>query len=232
MPTPYPERPPWFTVQWLPESERAIADHINLLIHVIEIHRWGFRAALQLFDHSDTLFRDSMAQPDRGVDPSRLDFGQWSFIAARSAVMEIYHFGITMDSIRGQIGLCKSLMPLVNTGLLKEAKKQFQKRFPRAERMRHAVGHIAEMMSSPELMNFNFQNANSDGWLITHMNNRSFEIRYRGERLSVDVSAENLDLLTNVELMLFSALKPAADSTSPSPSRPASPPAPDQTGHQ
>jgi hypothetical protein len=215
----YADRPPWFTTNFLPEAERATADHINLLLHVLEIHRDGFGAALGLFDHVNTLFYNAMPQPDRPDDPHFHQYGQWSFLAARSAVMEVYHFAITLDSVRGQIGLCKSLMPLVKTEQLKEAKRTFVKHFPRAERMRHAVGHIAGMMSNPELMNFNFQ----------HMDNRTFQIGHKGERLSLEISEKNLNVLTAVMANVFNALREAAAATFPARQAPGPLPDADQT---
>lgn len=224
-------RQPWLAFSSLPDSERASADHLNFLTGQMLEHLTFFRAGVRLFQYCLALHSDRMSEPNILFDRDK-DYTPWVYLAARSAILEIYHFGKTLQSVRGMIGLCKSLAPHVNVELLKCAQKTFEAHFSRAERMRHAVGHAAEMTNSPENLRRNFMTDDTGGWLITNIENHTFKLKHEGEKMAVDLNYANVARIAEITAMVFTALRPAAESTFPRPSKSASQPSPDQTGRR
>jgi hypothetical protein len=88
---------------------------------------------------------DMRQQLDRIRDAMNLS-AQWSQMAARDAVMTVFHFGKTLDSI--SFKLTPSLAAAVDHKKLRAARKHFQDYFRGNEEARHAVGHAAERLSS------------------------------------------------------------------------------------
>jgi hypothetical protein len=85
-------------------------------------------------------------------DPAFLataEFVGWMNLVARDAAMTVYHFGSTLDALKGNVGKAQSLAA-VNSEALKIAWKRFESSFPFHEVFRHAVGHLADNMRTPE----------------------------------------------------------------------------------
>jgi hypothetical protein len=89
----------------------------------------------------------------RAFVKQRRTYLQWQLIAARDAPMTIYHFGTALAALRRQVGRYPTLCAVVDTDKLKKAHGTFSHNFPRAERIRHAIGHTAETRDSMEEAN-------------------------------------------------------------------------------
>jgi hypothetical protein len=222
------ERPHIFG-QRLPEpGERSTADHLNLLTFSLENHVNGFQTALRLFDHCTDLHNALMATPDHVFDRHR-DYQSWVFIAARAATLDIYHFGISLASLRNRAGLCPTLRPHFNNDALHLVERSFEAKFPGADRMRHAIGHAAEMLRTPEFFDDNFR-IEKTGFLISEIRHRSFVLTHEGTVFTVEISSATLETLQSLLARTFDVLRPmAAAAWTYEPARP-SRPQPDQPG--
>ena len=68
----------------------------------------------------------------------------------RDAALSVYHFGVALRAIRSGMKKCPTLRGLVDAHQLREAGKAFDRDFPDNVLLRHAVGHIADQLSTPE----------------------------------------------------------------------------------
>ncbi len=125
-----------------PPEEREGREHINLLITLACLHVYRFSKAVSLIRHCEPL-----VGPDFGVEPA-----DWCGIAARDAAMSVYHFGETRRAISSSLGKCPSLNAQVDAEKLRAARKAFDREFPDAVQLRHAIGHLAEQLSTPQKM--------------------------------------------------------------------------------
>lgn len=65
----------------------------------------------------------------------------WLFLAGRDGAMSLRNYRDALSTVRGLIGLCPSIAPSIDVKALKLAEGEFSERFPRVEKLRHAVAH-------------------------------------------------------------------------------------------
>lgn len=125
-----------------PSDERQGRDHINFLLMLACLYVHRFRSAVSLIRHCEPLLG-----PKLGQEPP-----EWIGIAVRDAALSVYHFGVTLRAIRAGLKRCLTLRDQVDADELRKAAKAFARDFPDAVLLRHAVGHLAEQLSTPEKM--------------------------------------------------------------------------------
>ena len=130
----------------LPEEERLAGFAISHGLASLRCYVDALIADLSLFD---TCVQQISAR-DGKVPPwnSRL----WMHTAARDGIMMIYHFGKAMEGIRKSFRSCPTLRAVVNHHTLRESSKLFTSTFPRLEKFRHAVAHVAELAEGSEAL--------------------------------------------------------------------------------
>ncbi|MBL8572354.1 MAG: hypothetical protein JNM13_01620 [Hyphomicrobiaceae bacterium] len=100
----------------------------------------------------------------QSLNPEIEKFRQWQHIAGREGAMTIYHFGITVDAFNKRLGRCPILRDAADRAKLDEANKLFRDGFKYNERIRHAVGHEAELLKTQNQRKKNYvTNGYDDG---------------------------------------------------------------------
>ena len=172
---------PWIGYD-IPPDERKAVRAIESLLHQLESYEEDFRAALELYDLCES-------------DPNNTPF-RWPFIATRDAAMTIYHFKMTMQETRESFQYAPSLRDRVDHVAMRLANNLFDSYFPRAERLRHAIAHAAETNADAI--------RDGTGVVILHSRQgRRYITDYEGERLSYELSQDNLDRLHDIKMRVF-----------------------------
>jgi hypothetical protein len=123
----------------LPDSEVKFAHDIMSMVDAIRSYCEEFFAALLLFENcKDFKSHDVIVSRSLKSLP---------FLAARDGAMTIYHFGKVLHLIRGSFHLAPTLVKLVDTKILKEITKDFERDFPLYMKMRNAIAHAGENLN-------------------------------------------------------------------------------------
>jgi hypothetical protein len=127
----------------LPPHEGEICACVGM--NRVNLHTFaqGFALAAQLFE----LLERGGGPPQVGVFGGV--FIQYGIVAAKEGALNIYHFGCSLDALRGQVGRCPSTRGTVDIVKLRQADKLFKRHFPNADTIRHAVAHAGEIWTSP-----------------------------------------------------------------------------------
>jgi hypothetical protein len=169
-----------------------------------------FGHAVSLFDHCDVLNRVYWAEAGgkeltEEQERKIANTVHWVHVAARDAVMTVYHFGVTLDALRQNARRAPSLKG-VDGVLLKSAWKHFLKRFPHYERHRHAVSHVADDMRTHEKLE---ALTPDDGNIIAgQIIGREYIVRYRGRDMRLAVTSETHDELEAIMTEAWDAFRP------------------------
>jgi hypothetical protein len=186
----------------LSPAENAEAGHIDWLLLLLDIYVRQFQTALDLFTHAEALIRKDLSSHTR--------FQGWLFIAARDAALTIYHFGHVLQATRGRIRRCPTLKPFYRAQSMRLAHKLYEANFGHIERIRHAIGHTGEMISTPENLK-RMQGGGQDrqpSLIISHLSNRKFQTTHDGELFSFEIADETLKMLERITGLAYEAFAP------------------------
>lgn len=127
---------PNFKLHELPEIERAEADSIKSNIGDMHERSTSFWAGRSLFQSC----------AERQVfDPAHAaTYHKWQLCAARDGAMSVYHFGRIIEGIDESLAHCPTLREKIDGRAKREARKQFERRFPSYITLRNALAHSAE----------------------------------------------------------------------------------------
>jgi hypothetical protein len=177
-----------------------------------------FRAALTLFDFCHEQFHKP--GNERCAD---LPYDHLRFVAARDGAMSIYHFGITIEAIRSQIGKCPTLFSKLDRAKLKALGKHLRAEFPYFEAVRHAAAHLAELTETAENREANavtgphtFAGVTIEfGAKVTFRNvlvDRQYANTTDGKIQAYEVSRHTYDALVAIRVECYSVFEPVAES--------------------
>ncbi len=179
--------------------------------HILELagHVEDFEAAIELYDFSTeaagfTGVNKRFDTPEELRKRNRMR--HWRIIAAKDGALTLYHFGETVDAIRGGMRNCPVLRSLVDTKKLKEADKQFESDFPNYVKLRHAVAHQTVVAKAPFA-------AIPDGIgrivFTGSLFDRRFVSVWNGNRVEYELSKKSLASLSKVRDLVFAAFTDA-----------------------
>lgn len=99
-------------------------------MNISKMAKWtdDFTASVALLDHAYAL-------KDNWIS------NRWSFIAARNGGLALRNFSEHLAAARGLVGKIPAWLPVLDVTALKEVATDFAERFPRIEKLRHAVAH-------------------------------------------------------------------------------------------
>lgn len=190
-----------------PPEERTVKHHVWLQIYALRQHLENFQAAAALIDHCEATLETMAVEQSAPHD----DFRQvmdWERIAARDAVMTVYHFGVTVMAIRSNIGKAPSLKR-VDHKLMRGAWKRFLRAFPFYEEHRHAVAHLADDMRTIEKLEALIP---EDGAIQTgNLDGRTYIMNYKKGRMALSVTAETATELQSIMYEVWGAFRPMRD---------------------
>jgi hypothetical protein len=141
-----------------PAEEREAIQVINSNLWSLNTYIDDFRASLALFEYS--LEASTAAREQRKNSPfetrasllrTHFMYAKWQHIAARDAVMNIYHWGRARDGINMTLGGCPTLRGMLGAPM-GAANKLFDFHFPDYVKMRHGIAHIKETGFTPQAM--------------------------------------------------------------------------------
>lgn len=150
--------PPRFAALGDTEIERQAVWHQHGLLGQLASYINTYKASLLLIDKSDASTQELTVKRRRAAIGDLIRSGcrddldliaeemslaaEWRRMAARDAVMTIFHFGKTLDAIGFKDA--PSLARSVDGKRLSRARTRFQQSFRHNEQARHAVGHAGE----------------------------------------------------------------------------------------
>jgi hypothetical protein len=193
------EMTPLITISALPAPDREIAETINLLRQFLTCFIDEFEQALALFDH---------------VQANNLPTA-WESIAAKQAMLSIWHFGETLDVMECAFRKCQSLRALVGKHALRPAKGEFGVTFKQIEEVRNSGAHIIERVASPQSRKND--SINRTVLIISCLRERSLCYSQHGKEHCVDITADSLAHLKRIRSIvvsvfgtIYSKLNPAS----------------------
>lgn len=215
--TPSKNLRPHLPVTGLSEAEAADAIHLDMLLDRLRHYGDQFERALGLYLHCENLL--NMEVESNGIlGPCTkvYEFHDWMTIAARDAAMTIYHYSCVLDALHKRIGCCPTLMPFLDRASLTRARRLFHKHFPRAERIRHGLGHSAELAATPNRLKQNstskkFQSDNitigSNVFIQNSVSDGKLMLTRNGELLQIKISQNTLNNLLTIQSAVFDAFR-------------------------
>lgn len=212
------------TLDWAnPLEEREIKHHVDTQIHMLDHYVRHFRRDVTLMDHCEGLV-GRLAAERAAVEKETQDFGgrsmelthamhepwDWMGVAARDAVMNVYHFGSTLKSIRSNAGKAESWRGKFDSARLKGAVARFDDRFPFHAVQRHALAHMADNMRTPEAV--------QDMWpengplMLGVMTGRTYGFNQKDDKgrdheMRLDVTADTLNDLNEIKQEAWEAFR-------------------------
>lgn len=120
------------------EQERSDTFAVQGQLHDLASYIDHFKSALSLLDTAQHHLSTPSGDQERiGV------LSDWKLIAARDGAMTIFHFGDTLQLVRKTVGLCKTLLGLIDPKALKRHCDYFESQFRNFDSLRHSVSHDA-----------------------------------------------------------------------------------------
>jgi hypothetical protein len=183
---------PLFNWGLLPQEEHVRARHVQtqllVLHHIVEF----FRSAVELVDHA------------RSSDRS-----DWMAMAADAAILTLYNFRSTANSILDCVGHCPTLKRHVSTKKLHGVVAEFDRTFPDWLGLRDGVCHYSDKLFAPPAMD----KLRPDSGLFIHgfMSEDSMHYVVAGETLRQSVTLHDLELLADLKRAVFAAFRRVAE---------------------
>lgn len=129
---------PWFP--WIPDEVHPDAGHLHSRVCELGTYCEKFYAAVELFQFG----RQQLLQTVKTNPKATKIFSEWERIAARDAVMTVFHISHVLQSIKASLNEDSLLKQYINKDRLKAASKRFFATFKDFEDLRHAVAHSGE----------------------------------------------------------------------------------------
>jgi hypothetical protein len=148
--------------------------------------------------------------------------GPWTHIAARDGALQIYHFGKSMEKIKDTLHSCPVLNSYVNRQELRSSTKLFTSSFRRNEKIRHAIGHTAELVYSEKtfeeqaVKNYSdsaIQAENSGIVMQGNLYGREYKTTLDGKVYSYEISDATHQKLLSVAQHFCNAFQDASQAT-------------------
>lgn len=136
----------------LPEKDQEAGVRFSGILVMLSEYKLRFDDALELLDEAETAQRAQVRQTAPAGNAYLVKWDRRRELAAREAVMSIYHYGNTLRALLEAQRTCASLrygelQPLV----IRKIWRHFLKEFPGYEDMRNAVAHQADRMFDADI---------------------------------------------------------------------------------
>jgi hypothetical protein len=162
-----------------------------------------FASAIMLFDFC----MDGIKAEKSGQPRSKLPLAEWRRMAGRDAGMTMYHFGMTIETVRQFANKSPWLPEQIDLKVMREAKKLMNASFPGWDQVRHAIAHRADFFIDPA-QSEKHRVMMAPGVTRTYWNRlegRTFIHTLNGNSFRCEVSQETLELLVEIRRKFFSA---------------------------
>ena len=189
-------------------QEVAAKAHLHSQLTMLEIYWSQFRHAVSLIDLAEKLMPDTTRWTEvASICTERMG---WMHIACRDAVLTVYHFGVTLDTIRRNAGRCCSLRGTYDAERIKDALSCFRAAFPHYEKFRHAIGHLADDVSSVEkAAEYRSRSAETSGLTIVgDLSGRLYTFGVRDTLMQLLVATSTSQILEAILLDVWESFRP------------------------
>ncbi|ETR78973.1 hypothetical protein X566_04625 [Afipia sp. P52-10] len=200
---------PSLNYQIFPQEEINATSDVIHLVDELRSYCKDFLAALILFENFQVLKSEDNAVSDA--------LRRLPFLAARDGAMTIYHFGKVLHIIRSSFRATPTLLELVDTDLLKQVEKDFDRYFPLYFKMRQAVAHAGENLAPSmdhgikgpvDIPGFVKSDAGTTV-IRSAINGREFIYTFEGEAVSYSISGDSLNQLCVTTEKVYTAFAKA-----------------------
>lgn len=218
---------PIILVSELPEGEQADADHLCFLVDELDRYLDRYHDALAWFDmaaegRGEILRIVTRIPGSHRLLGDRRILSALSFMAARDAVMTIYHFGWTLKGIKEQNH--HTMRQWIDYDALKASGTMWESEFKTSTKIRHAVGHEGEETWKPGKKARNsltensemfpeFELSNSTLFIGSHLRNRTLIMPFSGGHYEFEISEATLHKLHEIRVLVRAAFAPVAAAT-------------------
>ena len=224
---PPPPTIPRLDINRISASERENAWHLQALLHLLDAFVVRFEGALRLNEHCRELGQTYAKEANTlGISEDLFtrisEQLSWRLIAGREAAMAIYHFSCTLESISTAVHKCPSVKARLKHRPFKIARQLFNKHFPHAEVMRHAISHTAEMAATVESLKENASKTRrvmsapkpEDSIALAigpSFSGNRLTLSHKGKDVSVEVTSSNREKLCLVAALVYVQFRQLAD---------------------
>jgi hypothetical protein len=204
-----------------PKDQRDCCRSVVRQIDQLTKYTLHFENAVQLFSFSESRLNKITPNLNQEQRKTQWDtFFGWQLIAGRDAAMTLHHIDIVTDAIVKGVRLCSHIKEGIDLVHLDKIQPLFSKHFPRATRMRNAVGHSAGSFSNPRKTEANASSKLYEGPGIVdagigtvisgNIEDRRYTETISGETVFVEVSDEWLLHLVEIVDTTYLAFLPLA----------------------
>lgn len=190
-------KPPllWPSVKTSESEIAAIKDlHANLMGVAYNVEAWA--AAFHLYKFAK--------QRPAGITPD--DARRWKFIASNECVHQLHHFRERLEKIKGfKVRACQSLVPSIDTKMLRSATRLLDEYFPDIDQLRHAIAHEGANDVMPD------EHALEQGFLLVGFREQDqYTAPYQGVDRHLNITEGSLERIREVASEFLAAFEPAA----------------------
>lgn len=180
-----------------------------LIYNLVQISKLvdAFAASVALLDYVEGLENAVEAVHPGSVKP--IDIGRsvhalelWCEMAARDAVLTVYHFEKTIAAIRSVMRDVPVLISQVEHSWLRAAAKRTRLEFPHAEKARHAVGHRAELTDSVKSIK---AHSEAGTFVFGRLASRVYTVSFEGVHRELAIDEGNRQKLAQIAHDVYSA---------------------------
>jgi len=203
----FPGGTPQIDLSRSPKEEEKSLWLLNGALSSIARFSSNFAACVHLFDYC--ALQNSVLP-----DPRSEAFSTWQFVAARDAVMSIWHFRQEMHAAHDLANQSPYLIPSLNRASLGTSHSRFDKYFPDFAGIRHAVAHAGEMSKTEAKFDENaftgsyeghgIKIADSKGTMIQDcFSGRTYICTHEGKIVHCDISSATVSRLNEVKGLFY-----------------------------
>jgi hypothetical protein len=181
---------------------------LNHALNEIQQQTENFLAAVHLFDYCHMQIS---VLPGRTSDA----FSSWLFVAARDAVMSVWHFRQQIAAANTLANRSAYVEPSLDKSSLKESHSKFDQYFPDFAAIRHAVAHAGELARNKDIYEQNAFSgtytgpairAEGSGLMIQgNLQNRIYTCTFQGKVVHCDISGTSIVRLREVASLFYRA---------------------------
>lgn len=194
---------PKVSAKGLSEAEAQRVYHINDLLSTLDGRCREFKAALALFDKSESAIHDSATTAE-----NRATYGEWLFMAAREGAATIYKFDEDFEAIGINLNKSPTVLQKIDTTAKKAAEKSFSVAFPGIFGVRDSTQHGGAIFGTPEKVQQHQENPFYIA--INNIEGRTLKTTFKNKVVGLDITEQSLKQLEAIRDMIWEAFRPAS----------------------
>jgi hypothetical protein len=213
---------PQIDMSTAPKEEENNLYLLNSSLSAINQYVNQFQGDLHLFEYCAV---QGSVFPDGG-SPA---FRSWQLVAARDAVMALWHYRNEMLAANTYANRSPYISPKLTKSAMAEANSKFEMYFADFADIRHAVAHTGEMAKNREAYEKNTFTGSLDAFGLKVENTKHLRIKdmlsdrhfvsttFGGKVVNLEISRTTVMRMTEVRNLFYLAFKPTPPAKAPGP---------------